>query len=106
MTICNYCFNCPGGYLHKDTVFPKPPSEFRVELNPLLRALRPKTELEEYRVTCKANHVAKITLRFVNNERRAHLVPVEKGRCVDFWDEYSKVEERYSTRFERILSDD
>ena len=105
MTVCNYCTNCPDDYLHKDKVFPKPPTEVRVELDPVIRALRPKSELEEYRVTCKARHMAKIRLRWIDHEMRAHLVPVEKGRCVDFWDGYSG-EELYPTRFERILSDD
>ena len=106
MPICNYCKHCPDDYLYKDRVFPKPPTEIRVELDPLLRALRPKTEVELYRITCKAGHETKIRLRYVFQELRAHLVPVEKGSCVDFWDEYSKAEPIYPTRFERILSDD
>lgn len=106
MPICNYCTNCPDDYLYKERVFPNSATEVSVALDPLLRALSPKTELEEYRITCKADHVAKIRLRVIDHERRAHLVPVEKGRCVDFRDEYSKVEGLYPTRFERILSDD
>jgi len=105
MPICNYCNHCPDDYLYKDRVFPRS-TEFMVPLDPTLRTHRPKTAVEMYRVTCKANHVAKITLRVGNHEMRAHLVPVENGRCVDFRDEYSKVEETYPTRFERILSGD